>query len=921
MQRVSGLVLVALFLVACGSTGGEAGSDTACVPTLLPGDLVITEIMVNPAGPDDGLEWVEVFNASGTNQCINGLRISLQGSNSSKDLFVVSSDSVEIEAGSYAVFGSGSQEWLFHKLGDDFSMTNTSGTVSLRLGAEMIDSVSYGKEEEAVGEAKEGKSLSLCGECKAANCNDDAEVWFLATAGAYDTEGNLGTPGEANADCLCNTPEGTAPPAAGDVAITEVFPNPTGTDGDREWFEILITADHAIDLEGVEVIKDPSPEGEAEFVLGDDGCIVGTSGQVLLLARSGNSAENGGIVPDSVYGSSLTLNNSGGYLALRLSGEIIAEAPYGSGEEGRSVQLDPVTGEWCSGKSAFGDEETGGFGTPGTINSGCSAPVGCLFNGESVNLKSPGAGDLEIAEFLPNTPGNEDASLEWFEIRNPTAEPIDLNGVELWKNPTDDDPETVLASTDGTCLRVAAGETVVLARSNEPAVNGIPAQRVFLVYSSHTFNNSGYFGLHLAGVVIDSTQYEDSEDGKALQKDPITGAFCDASSLYWTTLEGKAAYGTSGETNLECGVSYCTDGGVERVTSPPPADSIVITEVFANPDGTDTSSREWLEIYVTAEGAGYDLNGLQVRVNGSESGILAEGETQCVVADTGYWLLAGSDVSAENGGLPSVDVKVSGLTLKNSDVVLALTAGDNVIDSVEYASTSQGVAWQLDSGVLSALANDDWDNWCQSPAVFNNTPEYGTPGSANPSCSSVFCTTAGDGTLVEVVPPPSGALILTEVYANTPGAEDTNLEWFEVYVPPEVAPFDLNGVGIVTTVAEEPAFVFVAEEYIQLSPGNHYVFCRNGDPQMNGGIGGCVEYGGISLKNSDGYLALESGSLLDDVPSYGNAQDGISRSLSPDSYNTTANDDPANWCDTPEGNTFDDGSVRGTPGMMNPACL
>ncbi len=921
MRRVSGLVLVAFFLVACGTTGGEAGNETPCQPTLLPGDLVITEIMVNPAGADDGLEWVEVLNASGTNQCINGLRISLQGSNSSKDLFVVSSDSVEMEAGTYAVFGSGSQEWLFHKLGDDFSMTNTSGTVSLRLGAELIDSVSYGEGEGSIGEPKEGKSLSLCGECKAANCNDDAEVWFVAAAGAYDAEGNLGTPGAANVDCLCNTPEGTAPPAVGDVAITEVFPNPSGPDGDREWFEILITADHAVDLAGVEVIKDPDPEGEPQFVIGDDGCIVGTSGQTLLLARSGNSAENGGVTPDYVYGSSLTLNNSGGYLALRLAGEIIAEAPYGSSEESRSVQLDPVTGEWCSGKNAFGDEETGGFGTPGAANSGCSAPTGCLLNGESVALEAPGAGDLEITEFFPNTPGNEDASREWFEVRNPTAGPIDLNGVELWKDPTDDAPETVLASADGKCLRVAAGETVVLARSNDSAVNGIPTERILLVYSSLTFNNSGYFGLHQAGVVIDSTQYGNSEDGKALQKDPVTGAFCDASSQYWTTPEGKEAFGTPGEANLECGVSYCTDGGVERVTSPPPADSIVITEVFANPEGTDSPSREWLEVYVTAAGAGYDLNGLQVRVNGSESGILAEGETQCVVADTGYWLLAGSDVPAENGGLPAVDVKVSGLTLKNSDVDLALTAGDTLIDSVEYTSTNQGVAWQLDSGVLSTSANDDWDNWCASPAPFNATPEYGTPGSANPSCDSVFCTTAANDTLVEVVPPPSGAMILTEVYANTPGADDTNLEWFEVYVPPEVAPFDLNGVGIVTDFVEEPAFVFAANECIRLAPGSHYVFCRNSDTLTNGGIGGCIEYGGISLKNSDGYLALESGSLLDEVPSYGNALDGISRSLSSDSYNTTANDNSSNWCDTPEGNTFGDGSVRGTPGMMNPACL
>ena len=77
--------------------------DTAdlCVFDMLDGDLVITEIMFNPAfGSDSSSEWIEILNASGVSVDLNGLIIMETGGSDSEI-----TESVVIGAGEYAVLG------------------------------------------------------------------------------------------------------------------------------------------------------------------------------------------------------------------------------------------------------------------------------------------------------------------------------------------------------------------------------------------------------------------------------------------------------------------------------------------------------------------------------------------------------------------------------------------------------------------------------------------------------------------------------------------------------------------------------------------------------------------------------------------------------------------------------------------------
>ena len=65
--------ILAVFLAA-GCNGGGGGGDK-CESGLMAGDLVITEIMANPAGRDEGGEWFELYNPSASGVDLTGVKI------------------------------------------------------------------------------------------------------------------------------------------------------------------------------------------------------------------------------------------------------------------------------------------------------------------------------------------------------------------------------------------------------------------------------------------------------------------------------------------------------------------------------------------------------------------------------------------------------------------------------------------------------------------------------------------------------------------------------------------------------------------------------------------------------------------------------------------------------------------------------
>jgi hypothetical protein len=176
-----------------------------------------------------------------------------------------------------------------------------------------------------------------------------------------------------------NQPPAAPKPAAGEVLVTEVMYNPSGTEPDAEWIEVYNAASGPRTLTGL-VLRDG---GGRTHTIG--GSVVLAAGRYAVLARS-TAAATAAKVPASAivyeYGAGqqpqagiLLANGATGAIALLNGSATIATATYGSffGSQavtGRSVQLKVLTASaatnaasWCLSSTVWA---TGADrGTPG----------------------------------------------------------------------------------------------------------------------------------------------------------------------------------------------------------------------------------------------------------------------------------------------------------------------------------------------------------------------------------------------------------------------------------------------------------------------------------------------------------------------------------------------------------------------------
>lgn len=168
------------------------------------------------------------------------------------------------------------------------------------------------------------------------------------------------------------------PPAAGQVVITELMPNPTlVTDDLGEWIELANVGTEPVDLEGCVLYGDVDDED----VIDTGAPIVVPPGGLVVLGKVVDPAQNGG-VPGVAYGfgTAYSLTNTGDRVELACGGATIDEVlyletwPYG---EGFAMQLsvaaldaaaNDAPGSWCAATAAYG---VGELGTPGQANGAC----------------------------------------------------------------------------------------------------------------------------------------------------------------------------------------------------------------------------------------------------------------------------------------------------------------------------------------------------------------------------------------------------------------------------------------------------------------------------------------------------------------------------------------------------------------------
>ncbi len=158
---------------------------------------------------------------------------------------------------------------------------------------------------------------------------------------------------------------------------------------------------------------------------------------------------------------------------------------------------------------------------------------------------------------------------------------------------------------------------------------------------------------------------------------------------------------------------------------------LVITELMINPAGIGTDAdQEWIEI-LNPTSTDFDLEGL-VFMNQNGSGFTV---TSSVVIHAGTVVVLGRNANpAQNGGL-TVQYAYSGLTLANGAGTVQIFNGPTLIDAVSWTTSTDGKSQELLATALSAIQNDDADNWCLAIAVYDFVGQNrGTPGVLTVSC-------------------------------------------------------------------------------------------------------------------------------------------------------------------------------------------
>ena len=446
-MKISSLasLLLPISLLACssGDDAGDAddadGSGVDC-GSLLAGDLVITEIMANPAGEDRGSEYFEIYNASSEAIDLDGLTLvySLADGSNEKTHDV---DDLVIEPGDYLVLGTAEadalRDYMDYGFGNDLgSLRNAGAALALRCDETEIDRTEYPS-----AEGQDGVASILDGEgTPDFIANDDVENYCSATT--EFSPGLFGSPGEANESCnpivggggTCLEGDGERDivvPEVGDLVITEFMASPEGSDDTNEWFEIYATTD--VDLNGLTAGR--TSDDLASLVDGED-CLRLAAGQYAVFAKSAVEGENGGVA-DVVAEFNFALVPAGS-IVLGVGEAVLDEIAWTSVANGASTALDPAQldptanddeANWVTCAAEYGDAELGNRGTPGASNDACGGgPIGdtCNDGGTDRDAVRPVVGDLVITEFMASPDGSDDTN-EWFEVL--ALQPVDLQGL------------------------------------------------------------------------------------------------------------------------------------------------------------------------------------------------------------------------------------------------------------------------------------------------------------------------------------------------------------------------------------------------------------------------------------------------------------------------------------------------------------
>jgi hypothetical protein len=331
---------------------------------------------------------------------------------------------------------------------------------------------------------------------------------------------------------------------------------------------------------------------------------------------------------------------------------------------------------------------------------------------------------------------------------------------------------------------------------------------------------------------------------------------------------------------------------------------LVITEVHANPDGSDGDG-EYIELF-NATGSSVDLEGLTLEAGRADGTSVKSHRFASGSVDSENYVVVGNASAESMPGHVHYSYGEALGSLRNSDAAVSIRCGEMLIDRVLYERTFDGRALELDGRFApDHELNDDSNRWCATPEgvdeVLNGN--FGTPGSPNSSCEvempmEGLCLEAGDGRPIRV--PEPGEVRITEWMANPAGA-DVELEWVEARFD---AATDLNGFQL-GPAPDALKVVIDQEDCFRVDAGTWVVFGASSGaaPRVDADLG-------FSLGNTGpkSIVAGIKGVVLDRVE-YDHADEGIAWQVDP--YDEV--------CPAQPGDEYFEANF-GTPGHPNGPC-
>ncbi len=493
--------------------------EIAQAPSPLAGEVIFTEILRNPSGPNDAQrEWFELENVGSDEVDLYDCHYGDSTQN-----WNVIEESLTLAPGERVVIARDADNItiLPDAVWTGFALQNDGEeSLSLHCNYVLIDTVTFGGTN---WHNPTGASLQLSRDHKNASDNDSYDAWCASTT-SFGDGADLGTPGAENELCgVVNpyVPPTVAQPVAGEVLVSEFMVLPTGiSDTNGQWIELKNVSDHSVNLQGCRY-------GNAGTLAWQDlmSRMVLEPDEAVLFAANEEPTQNGGLDPDHRFTTTrLLFNRVTDTIRLQCSGTDIDRVDYDLGEweisSGHAAQLDlDITdaslndegSSWCNAQTAYFG---GNYGTPGSPNEVCVSEMedGDMelddeFEEEAELEESgqpwPQAGELVITEIMVLPAASGVSTGQWFEMTSVADHTVDLLGCEIA------DGVNIRWKTIDHYLYVSQDQAIVFARSADVEENG----GLTPVHSTFEFE-LGSFGdkvrMRCGGTLIDEVEYESS---------------------------------------------------------------------------------------------------------------------------------------------------------------------------------------------------------------------------------------------------------------------------------------------------------------------------------------------------------------------------------------------------------------------------